>query len=160
MMKNWRKKAAAIVALCTFALSLTAVSAKEDTAKEQLHVIFSHDIHSHLDSFRTSFKGKETDIGGMARMMTFIKKEKEEYPDTLLIDGGDFSMGTVYQMLYDTQAPELRMLGYLGYDATTLGNHEFDYRSQGLADMLKSAADAKTLCGYGSLQCHLAERTG
>ena len=92
MMKNWRKKAAAIVALCTFALSLTAVSAKEDTAKEQLHVIFSHDIHSHLDSFRTSFKGKETDIGGMARMMTFIKKEKEEYPDTLLIDGGDFSM--------------------------------------------------------------------
>ncbi len=143
MMKNWRKKAAAIVALCTFALSLTAVSAKEDTAKEQLHVIFSHDIHSHLDSFRTSFKGKETDIGGMARMMTFIKKEKEEYPDTLLIDGGDFSMGTVYQMLYDTQAPELRMLGYLGYDATTLGNHEFDYRSQGLADMLKSAADSK-----------------
>lgn len=58
MVKNWRKKAAAIVALCTFALSLTAVSAKEDTAKEQLHVIFSHDIHSHLDSFRTSFKGK------------------------------------------------------------------------------------------------------
>lgn len=143
MIKKWGKKAAAIVALCTFALSLTAVSAKEDTDREQLHVIFSHDIHSHLDSFRTSFKGKETDIGGMARMMTFIKKEKEKYPDTLLIDGGDFSMGTVYQMLYDSEASELRMLGYLGYDATTLGNHEFDYRSQGLADMLKSAADSK-----------------
>ena len=143
MMKNWRKKAAAVIALCTFALSLTAVSAKEDTAKEQVHVIFSHDIHSHLDSFRTSFRGKETELGGMARMMTFIKNQKEKYPDTLLIDGGDFSMGTVYQMLFDTQASELRMLGYLGYDATTLGNHEFDYRSQGLADMLKSATDSK-----------------
>lgn len=48
-------------------------------------------------------------------------------------------MGTLIQTVYDTQAAELRMLGYLGYDVTTLGNHEFDYRSKGLANMLKAA---------------------
>ena len=48
-------------------------------------------------------------------------------------------MGTLVQTVYDTQAAELRMLGYLGYDVTTLGNHEFDYRSKGLTNMLKTA---------------------
>lgn len=47
-------------------------------------------------------------------------------------------MGTLIQTVYDTEAAELRMLGYLGCDVTTLGNHEFDYGSDGLADMLSS----------------------
>ena len=48
-------------------------------------------------------------------------------------------MGTLIQTVFETQAAELRMLGYLGCDVTTLGNHEFDYRSKGLANMLTSA---------------------
>lgn len=49
-------------------------------------------------------------------------------------------MGTLFQTVYEEEASELRMLGYLGYDATTFGNHEFDYRSKGLAQMLDTAA--------------------
>lgn len=60
-------------------------------------------------------------------------------PDTLVLDGGDFSMGTLIQTVYDTEAAELRMLGQIGCDVTTLGNHEFDYQSKGLADMLNAA---------------------
>ena len=60
-----------------------------------------------------------------------------------MLDGGDFSMGTLIQTVYDTEAAELRMLGYLGYDVTTFGNHEFDYRSSGLANMLTAAANSK-----------------
>ncbi len=56
-----------------------------------------------------------------------------------MIDGGDFSMGTLIQTVFETQAAELRMLGCMGYDVTTFGNHEFDYRSKGLANMLTSA---------------------
>ena len=51
-------------------------------------------------------------------------------------------MGTLIQTVYDTEAAELRMLGYLGYDVTTLGNHEFDYRSAGLANMLNVAVNS------------------
>lgn len=51
-------------------------------------------------------------------------------------------MGTLIQTVYDTEAAELRMLGYLGCDVTTLGNHEFDYGSDGLADMLNAAVSS------------------
>ena len=69
-------------------------------------------------------------------------EKKKENPDTLILDGGDFSMGTLIQTVYTTEAAELRMLGYLGCDVTTFGNHEFDYRSGGLADMLKTAKNS------------------
>ena len=83
--------------------------------------------------------GLETELGGFARMNTLIEAQRAQNPDTLVIDGGDFSMGTLIQTVFETQAAELRMLGYLGCDVTTLGNHEFDYRSKGLANMLTSA---------------------
>lgn len=51
-------------------------------------------------------------------------------------------MGTLIQTVYDTESAELRMLGYLGCDVTTLGNHEFDYGSDGLADMLNAAVSS------------------
>ena len=51
-------------------------------------------------------------------------------------------MGTLIQTVYDTEAAELRMLGYLGCDVTTLGNHEFDYRAKGITKMLNAALDS------------------
>ena len=85
------------------------VKAADDT--KQIDVLFTHDTHSHLDSFSTIVNGEQKEVGGFAKIQT----------------------------VYDTEAAELRMLGYLGYDVTTFGNHEFDYRSQGLANMLKAA---------------------
>ena len=113
------------------------VKAADDT--KQIDVLFTHDTHSHLDSFSTIVNGEQKEVGGFAKIKTLINEKKKEDPDTLILDGGDFSMGTLMQTVYDTEAAELRMLGYLGYDVTTFGNHEFDYRSQGLANMLKAA---------------------
>ena len=113
------------------------VKAADDT--KQIDVLFTHDTHSHLDSFSTIVNGEQKEVGGFAKIKTLITEKKKEDPDTLILDGGDFSMGTLIQTVYDTEAAELRMLGYLGYDVTTFGNHEFDYRSQGLANMLKAA---------------------
>ena len=113
------------------------VKAADDT--KQIDVLFTHDTHSHLDSFSTIVNGEQKEVGGFAKIKTLINEKKKEDPDTLILDGGDFSMGTLIQTVYDTEAAELRMLGYLGYDVTTFGNHEFDYRSQGLASMLKAA---------------------
>ena len=113
------------------------VKAADDT--KQIDVLFTHDTHSHLDSFSTIVNGEQKEVGGFAKIKTLINEKKKEDPDTLILDGGDFSMGTLIQTVYDTEAAEIRMLGYLGYDMTTFGNHEFDYRSQGLANMLKAA---------------------
>ena len=116
---------------------ITPLKAESDT--KEVDVMFTHDTHSHLDSFTTNIDGELQEVGGFARIKTLINEQKKENPNTLILDGGDFSMGTLIQTVYDTQAAELRMLGYLGYDVTTLGNHEFDYRSKGLTNMLKTA---------------------
>ena len=115
------------------------VCAQDAAPGTAVDIVFTHDTHSHLNTFTTVVDGLETELGGFARMDTLIEAQRAQNPDTLVIDGGDFSMGTLIQTVFETQAAELRMLGYLGCDVTTLGNHEFDYRSKGLANMLTSA---------------------
>lgn len=115
------------------------VCAQEAAPGTAVDIVFTHDTHSHLNTFTTMVDGLETELGGFARMNTLIEAQRAQNPDTLVIDGGDFSMGTLIQTVFETQAAELRMLGHLGCDVTTFGNHEFDYRSKGLANMLTSA---------------------
>ena len=101
-------------------------------------ILFTHDLHSHL---LPSATGDGGEFGGYARLMTVINQQREQYPDAILVDGGDFSMGSLFQTAFTTSAIELRMMGAMGYDATTFGNHEFDYLPKGLAAMLTVAAD-------------------
>lgn len=138
-----RKLQALLLAVCLGICSLQGMtaSAAEETGKT-VDIVFTHDTHSHLNSFHTVVDGEDVEAGGFARIKTVIDEKKAENPDTLVVDGGDFSMGTLFQTVYEEEASELRMLGYLGYDATTLGNHEFDYRSEGLAQMLDTAVSS------------------
>ena len=117
-------------------------AAATEAAGKTLDVVFTHDTHSHLNSFSTVIDGESTEVGGFARIKTVIDEQKAENPDTLVVDGGDFSMGTLVQTVYEDEAAELRMLGAIGCEVTTFGDHEFDYRSSGLAQMLKSAAES------------------
>lgn len=103
-----------------------------------VRVLFTHDLHSH---FLPSPSQDGGEFGGYARLMTVIKEQREKYPDAILVDGGDFSMGSLFQTCYATDALELRLMGQMGYDATVLGNHEFDYLPEGLASMLNCAVD-------------------
>ena len=128
-----------ITMLLPFVMNIPAEAAEKS---KQLDVLFTHDTHSHLNSFSTIVDGEQKEVGGFAKLKTLIDEKKKENPDTLILDGGDFSMGTLIQTVYDTEAAELRMLGYLGCDVSTLGNHEFDYRSKGLADMLTAAKNS------------------
>lgn len=132
---------AAALVVPLFAGSAQTAAAAEAAGKT-LDVVFTHDTHSHLNSFSTVIDGEATEVGGFARIKTVIDEQKAENPDTLVVDGGDFSMGTLVQTVYEDEAAELRMLGAIGCEVTTFGNHEFDYRSSGLAQMLKSAAES------------------
>jgi 5'-nucleotidase/UDP-sugar diphosphatase len=135
-----RKRIVSLFLATTLLVPLAQITPlKAESDSKEVDVMFTHDTHSHLDSFTTKVDGELQEVGGFARIKTLINEQKKENPNTLILDGGDFSMGTLIQTVYDTQAAELRMLGYLGYDVTTLGNHEFDYRSKGLANMLKAA---------------------
>ena len=128
-----------------FMLSVSGLTGYQVNASEKpkhLDILFTHDLHSHLNSFQTIVDGTQQETGGFARLKTLINEHEKENTDTLILDGGDFSMGTLIQTVYDTEAAELRMLGYLGCDVTTLGNHEFDYGSDGLADMLNAAVSS------------------
>lgn len=148
MNQKWRKKLAAVFALlflllCTAGAGFAARAQEPSASAKEITVVFTHDLHSHLDGFRAALDGKEQTLGGFARIKTFIDQTKEAHENTLVLDGGDFSMGTLYQAVYETQAAELRMLGFLGIDVTTMGNHEFDYRTRGLNQMFQSALDSK-----------------
>ena len=136
-MMKLMKRAGALVLAAALILSLgLAVSANAPTT--QATILFTHDLHSHLLPSADEDGGE---YGGYARLMTVISEQKELYPDAILVDGGDFSMGSLFQTAFTTSAIELRMMGAMGYDATTFGNHEFDYLPAGLASMLNVAAD-------------------
>ena len=142
MTKIW-KKIVVILLIAVIVLPLmTGMQVWAKTESKQLDILFTHDTHSHLNSFTTIVNGEKKEAGGFAKLKTLIDEHKKVNPDTLVLDGGDFSMGTLIQTVYDTEAAELRMLGQIGCDVTTLGNHEFDYQSKGLADMLNAAKNS------------------
>lgn len=141
MKKLWRKTAT-ILALLIFISAFWGIKVNAETKNKSIDIMFTHDTHSHLNSFSDIVNGKETDIGGFSRMKTLINEKKSKNPNTLILDAGDFSMGTLIQTVYEEEAAELRMLGDIGCDVTTLGNHEYDYRSDGLASMLKTAVNS------------------
>ena len=138
-MKKTSIRLLSILMALTLCLSLSllfTVSAEGEADGKDVTVLFTHDLHSH---FLPSAKEGGGEFGGFARLATVIRAQKALYPDALLLDGGDFSMGSLFQTAYATSALELRMLGSLGYDATTFGNHEFDYLPEGVANMLNAA---------------------
>lgn len=139
--KNIRLLSVLLVPILAAGLIGVTTMAQEKKEKE-VTVVFTHDLHSHLESFYLEEEGEEKEVGGFARIMTFLKEKRAEDENLLFLDGGDFSMGTLYQTVFESQAAELRMLGFLGADVTTLGNHEFDYRSSGLANMLTTAKES------------------
>lgn len=100
--------------------------------KNRVSIVLTSDMHSHL----ASQDGK----GGLARVKTAIDKIEDKYGESFILDGGDFSMGTPFQTIFMSHAAELRTMGEVGYDVTTLGNHEFDYKTAGLTKMLRKAA--------------------
>ena len=136
-----KRRLSAWLLVLLLVVSLCTVTADANGPTYETTILFTHDLHSHFLP-QPAENGGES--GGYARLKTAIDAEKEKYPDALLLDGGDFSIGSLIQTLYTTQAAELRTMGALGYDATTIGNHEFDHTGTGFAEMLTAAKDAQT----------------
>ena len=141
---KFRRFSAFFLALLLAVLCVLPVGAVAEGCTQETNVttiLFTHDLHSHFLPQLTAEGGES---GGYARLKTVIDGERAMNPDALLVDGGDFSIGSLIQTLYTTQAAELRTMGAMGYDAVTIGNHEFDHKGVGFAEMLNSAKAAQT----------------
>ncbi|HEY2904178.1 MAG TPA: bifunctional metallophosphatase/5'-nucleotidase, partial [Polyangia bacterium] len=133
---------------------------------QKLVILHTNDIHSHLEGFgpeadySPATLNDDTTVGGMARLATAIGTARAQAGDTvpvLLLDAGDFMMGTLFELLATVAPPELAMMSALKYDATTIGNHELDWTPTGLAGLLGAAAKAKTTIPIIASNMHFSD---
>ncbi len=134
-----------LFALCLCSSSLTLAAERSFT------ILHTNDWQSRLlgfgpnNEYTPASVADDDTVGGVARLASLLERRRAaagEQP-VLLLDGGDFSMGTLFHTVTRETGGELRLMTELGYDAATLGNHEFDFRPAGLAAMISAAYKAK-----------------
>ena len=123
-----------------------------------LTILHTNDLHSHLqghypeaDYTPATLKDDST-MGGFARIAGAIKTYKTAAAaanrDVLLLDGGDFMMGTLFELGATEAAAELKLMQAVGYDAAAMGNHELDWTPKGLAGILHAATTGMNPIGF------------
>lgn len=120
----------------------------------KITILNTNDTHSHFEPFPTD--SKYAGLGGIARRETLIKRVRAENPNTLLLDAGDSFEGTPYFEFYKGVL-SYKMMSYLGYDAATLGNHEFDNGVSGLVKAAKYAQFPLVCANYNFTETPLSK---
>lgn len=127
-------------------LHADAASLLRDGGTRKLTILYTNDSHSRIDPFPADHP-KYAGMGGFAPRATLIGKIKQEEENVLLLDAGDIFQGTPYFNFYGGE-PEFRLMSAMQYDVVTLGNHDFDNGTQGLADQMRNARFAFVNCNY------------
>jgi len=112
--------------------ALPSKAAKSKLTK--ITLLHTNDMHSHIDPFPDS-DPKHPGLGGFARINALVKRIRAEEENTLLLDCGDIYQGTPYFNFYKGEA-ELKLMSQIGYDAGTIGNHEFDNGLVGISSQM------------------------
>ena len=123
-------------------LTLMALSAPL-MANTHITILGTSDLHGNIWGFSYE-DSKETANNGMARVYTYVEEVRKENPNTILIDAGDDIQGTImtddiYNKIPDEEHPVITAMNYMGYDAMTLGNHEFNWGTGTAASILSQA---------------------
>ncbi len=114
---------------------LTAVAKKH----KQLVILHTNDTHSCIMPLNENLDNKElAGRGGFLRRVNMIKEQRSQHPDLLLFDSGDFSQGSGYYTLFKGEV-EIGLMNQMGYDAATIGNHEFDFGLDNMAKLFRMA---------------------
>lgn len=104
---------------------------------EKLTILHTNDMHSHIEPFPVD-DPKYPGQGGMRARAAMIRKIRSEEANVLLLDAGDIFQGTPYFNLYGGEL-EFKLMSQMNYDASTIGNHDFDNGIEGLNRMLPHA---------------------
>ncbi len=115
---------------------LTELIAQEKEYK--LTVLHTNDVHSRIDPFPMD-GGSNQGLGGVAARAAIIEKIRREEENVLLLDAGDIFQGTPYFNFYKGE-PEIKAMSSMKYDATAIGNHDFDAGLENLATQLTNHA--------------------
>ncbi|MEA1877706.1 MAG: 5'-nucleotidase C-terminal domain-containing protein [Bacteroidota bacterium] len=109
-------------------------------------ILHTNDMHSRLMGFAPSsdyspdVTGNDSTLGGFARIAGYFDQVENELGEKpLILDGGDFLMGTLFHTLEITEGFQLRLMKKMGYDVVTLGNHEFDFGVEDLGKIIVNA---------------------
>ncbi|MBA4196276.1 MAG: metallophosphatase [Chitinophaga sp.] len=114
--------------------------------EEHLTILHTNDVHSHLDPFNDDGT-KNAGLGGIAARSALIKKIRSEVSNVLLLDAGDIFQGTPYFNMYKGEA-EIKAMSLMQYDASTMGNHDFDAGLDNFATQLHHANFPVIICNY------------
>jgi 5'-nucleotidase len=106
-------------------------------AAVQLTILHTNDVHSRIEPFPMD-GSRNQGLGGVARRAALVKKIRAEQKNVLLLDAGDIFQGTPYFNLYGGEV-EMTVMSEMGYDAATMGNHDFDNGLAGFAKQLPHA---------------------
>jgi 5'-nucleotidase/UDP-sugar diphosphatase len=116
--------------------------------EKKLVILHTNDMHSRLTGFapESSYTpltiNDDSTVGGFARIASIINSEKEKNKcTTLVVDAGDFLMGTLFQGLETKTGFQLRLMKNMGYDIACIGNHEFDYGPEKLAQIISTSSE-------------------
>jgi 5'-nucleotidase len=119
-----------------------------EDAVQRLTILHTNDTHSRIDPFPMD-GGRNQGLGGVAARAELIGKIRKEQEQVLLLDAGDIFQGTPYFNLYKGE-PEIKAMTAMQYDATTIGNHDFDAGLENLAGQLdRHARFPLVVCNYG-----------
>ncbi|MCD4769393.1 MAG: 5'-nucleotidase C-terminal domain-containing protein [Bacteroidales bacterium] len=142
--------------LNTFILSfsISLISASPESPGKKLIILHTNDLHSRLDGFAPSGEytplsvNDDNTIGGFSRIATILKNEKSKNPSaTLIVDAGDFLMGTIYHYMEEYNGFQLPLMNDMGYDFAAIGNHEFDYGPGKLALIIEKSVTGDKIPG-------------
>ncbi len=120
--------------------------ANADVAVQKLTILHTNDVHSRLEPFPMD-GSRNQGLGGVAARASLIKQIRAETEHVLLLDAGDIFQGTPYFNVYKGE-PEIKAMTKMGYDACTMGNHDFDAGMENFATQLTHAAFPVLLCNY------------
>lgn len=125
-------------------LSPTILAADQQTkGLQKITILHTNDTHSNIETFSENHS-KYPNRGGVARRKTLLDQIRATEEHVLLFDAGDFFQGTPYFNRFQGTL-ELKLMSWLGYDAVTLGNHDFDIGLDGLLNAMQFA-DFPFLC--------------
>lgn len=130
---------------CMIPYGWTKILDDSAAADTLLTVLHTNDMHSRIDPF--SLNSKYPDQGGCARRAALIAQIRKENPNTLLLDAGDVFQGTPYFNYFGGEV-EFKLMSQMGYDAMTLGNHDFDNGISGLVRQLPHARFSLLCANY------------
>ncbi len=117
------------------AFPLSALAAEPEILK--LTILHTNDVHSRIEPFPMD-GSRNQGLGGAARRAALIKRIRQEEEHVLLFDSGDIFQGTPYFNFYHGEL-EMKLMSQMGYDAATIGNHDFDAGIDGLYQQLPNA---------------------